>query len=145
MPSSDAIKLSYYSPFYCFISYGIIVWGLAHLTILDCLFRLQKQVVRVISFKDRYAHSTPLFYKLKLLKLYDIHTLKLLSLVYECQNNQSIQPFDDFSLLCIQSTTIIPGKHSNGVSMSQAWALLNMEKNLLNTLDQSYGTVWTFL
>ena len=73
-----------------------MVWGLTHPTILDCLFRLQKKVVRATSFKDRYADTTPLFYKLKLLNLFDIHTLKLLSFVYECQNNQSIQPFDDF-------------------------------------------------
>ena len=46
--------------------------------------------------KDKYAHTTPLFYKLKLL---DIHTLKLISFVYECQNNQSVQPFDDFFIL----------------------------------------------
>ena len=54
------------------------------------------KVVRAISFKDKYAHTTLLFYKLRLLKLFDIHTLKLLSFVYECKNNQSIQPFDDF-------------------------------------------------
>ena len=94
--SSDTLKLLYYSLFYSFISYGIVVWGLTHPTILDCLFRLQKRVVRAISFKDIYAHSTPLFYKLKLLKLFDIHTLNLLSLVYEYQNNQSVQPFDDY-------------------------------------------------
>ena len=94
--TSDTLKLLYYSLFYSFISYGIVVWGLTHPTILDCLFRLQKRVVRAISFKDIYAHSNPLFYKLKLLKLFDIHTLNLLSLVYECQNNQSIQPFDDY-------------------------------------------------
>ena len=94
--SSDTLKLLYYSLFYSFISYGIIVWGLTHPTILDCLFRLQKRVVRAISFKDIYAHSTPLFYKLKLLKLFDIHTLNLLSRVYEYQNNQSVQPFDDY-------------------------------------------------
>ena len=82
--------------FYYFISNGIVVWGLTHPAILDCLFRLQKKVVRAISFKDRYAHTAPLFYKLKLLRLFDIHTLKLLSSVYEYQNNQPIQPFDDF-------------------------------------------------
>ena len=144
--SSDTLKLLYYSLFYSFISYGIVVWCLTHPTILDCLFRLQKRVVRAISFKDIYAHSTPLFYKLKLLKLFDIHTLNLLSLVYECQNNQSVQPFDDyFSLLCTQSTTIIPGKHSKGISMFQAQTLLSMERDLLDTLDQSYGTVWNCL
>ena len=92
--SSDTLKLLYYSLFYYFISYGIVVWGLTHSTILDCLVRLQKRVVRAISFKDIYAHSTPLFYKLKLLELFDIHTLNLLSLVYECQNNQSVHNYN---------------------------------------------------
>ena len=70
-------------PFLVFYFIWYLVWGLTHPTILDCLFRLQKRVVhvRAISFKDRYAHSTPLFYILKLLKLFDIHTLNLLSLV----------------------------------------------------------------
>ena len=103
--SSDTLKLLYYSLFYPFISYGIVVWGLTHPTILDCLFRLQKRVVRAISFKDIYAHSTPLFYKLKLLELFDIHTLNLLSLVHECQNNQSVQPFDDYFTPISFSTT----------------------------------------
>ena len=74
---SDTLKLLHYSLFYSFISYGIVVWGLTHSSIFDCLFRLQNRVVIAISFKDRYAHTTPLFYKLKLLKLFDINTLNL--------------------------------------------------------------------
>ena len=73
------------------------MWSLTHPTILDCLFRLQKRVVRAISFKDIYAHSALLFYKLKLLKLFDIQTLNLLSFVYECRNNQ----FNPLMIICL--------------------------------------------
>ena len=69
---------------------------LTHSTILDHLFKLQMKDIRVISFKDRYAHTAPLFYMLKLLKLHDIHSLVLLSFVFECQSNQPMQPFNKF-------------------------------------------------
>ena len=54
-------------------------------------------------------------------------------------------PLMIISLLCTQSTTIIPGKHSKGISVSQARTLLSFERDLLDTLDQSYGTVWICL
>ena len=122
------------------------MWGLTYPTILDCLLRLQKRIVRAISFKDKYAHSTPLFYKLKLLELFDIHTLNLLSLVYECQNNQSIQPFDDFftplysvhnynTRQAFKGNIYVPGMNTTQYE----------KRDLLDTLDQSYGTVWTRL
>ena len=66
--SRETLKLLYYSLLYSFISYAIVVWGLTHPTVLDCLYKLQKKVVRAVSFKDRYAHLTPLFHKLKILK-----------------------------------------------------------------------------
>ena len=118
--SSDTLKLPYYSLFYSFISYGIVVWGLTHPTILDCLFRLQKRAVRATSFKDIYAHSNPLFYKLKLLKLFDIDTLNLLSLVYECQNNQSVQPFDDYFTPLYSVHNYNTRQAFKGIFMSQA-------------------------
>ena len=50
------------------VSYGVTVWGLTHPTILDRLCKLQNKVIRVIEFKDNYAHVTPLFYDLKFIK-----------------------------------------------------------------------------
>ena len=92
--SREALKLLYYSLFYSFISYAIVVWGLTHPTVLDCLYKLQKKVARAISFKDRYAHSIPLFHKLKILTIHDC--LKLLCLVYECKIIEFVRPLSDF-------------------------------------------------
>ena len=94
--SRETLKLLYYSLFYSFISYAIVVWGLTHPSVLDCLYKLQKKVVRAISFKDRYAHSTPPFHKLKILKIHEVHCLKLPCLVYECTINESVRPLSDF-------------------------------------------------
>ena len=48
------------------------------------IYILQKKVVRAITFNNFAAPSTPIFSELKILKLYDLFYLKLLSFVYEC-------------------------------------------------------------
>ena len=63
---------------------------------MDRLFKVQKRVIRAISFKDRYTHTVPLLYELNILKLHDIHSLKLLCFVYECTNNLITPVFDSF-------------------------------------------------
>ena len=94
--SSETLKLLYDSLFYSFLSYGIPAWGLTHPTTLYPLFRVQKKVIRAITFSGKFASSSPLFYSLKILKLPDIHKLKLLCFVYECRNCSSLKPFDDY-------------------------------------------------
>ena len=79
--SSETLKLLYYSLLYSllylFISYGILTWGLRHPTTLDPLFRVQKKVITAITFSGKCDSSSPSFYSLKILKLPDVHKLKL--------------------------------------------------------------------
>ena len=91
----ETLRLLYYSLFYSFLSYGVSVWGLTHPTILDPIVKLQKKVVRAITFQDKHAHSTPLFFQLKTLKLFDIHSLHLLCFVYDCIKGQSLACFGE--------------------------------------------------
>ena len=44
-----------------------------------------------MTFSDPTAHSSPLFYDLKILKLDDLYQLSISVFAYECQNN--IAPF----------------------------------------------------
>ena len=90
----ETLKLLYYSFLFSFIFYGISVWGLTHPSTLDPLYKLQKTVVRAITFTDR--DSTPLFHQLQLLKLNDIHTLNLLCSVYECKHHTPIKFFNNY-------------------------------------------------
>ena len=85
--------------FYSFISYGISVWGLIHPTVFDPLYKLQKKVVRAITFNNKYTHTTPLFYiNLRLLKMNEIHLLKFLCFVDNRQGSP-LQPFSVYFIL----------------------------------------------
>ena len=98
--SHETLRLLYFSLFYSFISYGISVWCLTHPTVLDPLCKIQKKVVRAITFNNKYTHTTPLFYNLPLLKRFihshENHSLKLLCFVYACKQGSPIQPFSDY-------------------------------------------------
>ena len=93
---AETLKLLYYSLFHSFLSYGVTVRGLTHPSITYSLYKLQKKVIRAICFEDKYDHTTSLFHKLITLKLYDMHSLKLLCFVYDCTKDQPVTYFDNF-------------------------------------------------
>ena len=95
LPTSVLVSL-YYSLFASFLQYGIIVWGLTYETFTTPLYILQKKVLIAITVKNSFSPSTPIFYDLKVLKLYDLFHLKLLNLVYECVNLLSPTVFHNF-------------------------------------------------
>ena len=61
------------------LNYGILAWGYQH----GRLVTLQKKAVRAITSSAYNAHTSPIFKNLRLLKMYDIHTLQQLKLYYK--------------------------------------------------------------
>ena len=60
------------------------------------LFRIQKKIIRTISFSDKYASSSPLFQRLEILKLNDLHTFNLLCFVFQHNQVTSTGPFQNY-------------------------------------------------
>ena len=78
---------------YPFLLYGIEIWGNTNITLLDSIHILQKNIVRMTTFKDGYpsipgplTRTPPLFHKLRLLYIFHICKLQLGKLVYESTN-----------------------------------------------------------
>ena len=68
-----------------YIHYCNITWASVGTTILDPIYKLQKKVLRICtkSPKSSYvAPSRPLFFKLNVLNVYDIHKLKIALLMF---------------------------------------------------------------
>ena len=72
------------------------MWGLTYEIHTKPIYLLQKKVVRAIAFRSFSSPSTPIFSELKILKLYDLFELKLLSFVYESGNMMSPVFFHSF-------------------------------------------------
>ena len=109
LPTNVLISL-YYSLFASFLQYGIIGWGLAYDTHTKPIYLLQKKVIRAIAFKNFTSPSTPIFSELKILKLYDLFHLKLLTFVYESVNLISPTVFHNFLKPCHLLIRMIRGR-----------------------------------
>ena len=56
-----------------YINYGILAWGKSLKTQLDKLFLVQKRVLRTICNANFRAHTDPLFYEHRILKVVDVY------------------------------------------------------------------------
>ena len=64
------------------IHYGLLIWGCRY----ERIFKLQQQVIRIITLNQYNSHSGPLFKSLKLLKIRDILKLQQLKFIYKLLN-----------------------------------------------------------
>ena len=78
------------------LSYCNIVWGDCANYLLLQLFRLQKRAIRIISNSSYLAHTHQLFCKLKILKIYDIHTLQTACFMFSYYMNKLPDTFDGY-------------------------------------------------
>ena len=68
----------YYAFIYPYLSYGNIVWGSKYTTRLAAMRRLQKKIIRIITFSKFKERTGPLFKKLSILPLHDINNEAIL-------------------------------------------------------------------
>ena len=79
----NILKLLYNNLVLPHITYCILTWGQCSKRIL----KLQKKVVRIISYKGKFSHSDPLFNKTEILKIDDLYKLNILKFYYNLKNN----------------------------------------------------------
>ena len=79
--------LLYHAIFAPFLTYGVSVWGLTYPSMLDSISALQKKTLRIVTFSDKTAPSSPIFDCLQVLKFSDIIFLHIVSFVFECVHN----------------------------------------------------------
>ena len=83
------LKTLYYSLVYSHLNYAIEAWGSADLTHINTLHLQQKRIIRLINFTDQrlddfsFQSVSPLYHKLKFLKVYDIFRLRLLLFTFK--------------------------------------------------------------
>ena len=77
----------YYSLIYPFLNYSLITWTTYPTAFLP-LITLQKRAVRIITFSEYNCHSSPLFRKLKILKVSDLLYLYCALFMYDYYSNR---------------------------------------------------------
>ena len=65
-----------------YLNYCSLVWGHSSDTLLHKLEILQKKVIRIIDGQGRFSHTSPIFAKLKLLKVRDITKQQIITVMH---------------------------------------------------------------
>ena len=81
----------YYSLVYPFILYGILTWGGSADVHLHPLILIQKKIIRIVTRANYLDHTSPLFYRTKILKLSDVYKLQLGVFMYNKSINNTLQ------------------------------------------------------
>ena len=82
------------------LNYRILLWGLTG----ERIFKLQKNILSVISLNKYNAHTDPIFKNLNILKLNDIFILNQLKFYHKLVNNKVLEYLN--SLQLIENNTI---------------------------------------
>ena len=88
------LKQLYFAFIHSHINYCNIAWASTYKTNLETLKRRQKHALRVISHKDKFFHSRPLFIEMNILDIYAINILQVLCLLYKCHENKAPSAFN---------------------------------------------------
>ena len=67
--------------------YGNILWGSAYKSVLQKLVTQQKKAIRVITHSKYNEHTPPLFKRMNILKLDDMHEIELAKFTFMHQEN----------------------------------------------------------
>ena len=79
-----------------FFSYGCIVWSNTYDHNIKRLQIIQRQAIRLITFSNFDAHTSPLFAKLNLLKLQDHIKLQTLFFMHQFNTGKLAKIFDSY-------------------------------------------------
>ena len=90
LPLETRLKY-YYSFIYPQLSYAILIWGNTAYSHLRPLVLQHKRIIRLMTDSGPFDHTTPLFKRLKLLKLTDIYEYHLLLYMHKSMKNNMYQ------------------------------------------------------
>jgi len=75
--SSKALLSFYYSLLYPYLTYCNVAWSFTYCPNLNCIWPLQKRIVRLIAKAGYLANTAPLFCQLRLLDIFSINSFSI--------------------------------------------------------------------
>ena len=93
---SEELKSLYYAIFSSHLVYGCQIWGQNLDVHTEKVFKLQNRAMRIISFSDFHASSSPIYKELKILRLEDFITLQNCLFVHDFFHKKLPVCFDNY-------------------------------------------------
>lgn len=83
----ESLRMLYFAIFHSHLTYANIIWSSADKASINCLFKLQKQAIRLIDNAKYNQHTEPLFKKYGILPLPDLLAFSKLQFMHRFKFN----------------------------------------------------------
>ena len=90
------LKMIFDSMAQSYVNYGNSVWASTHHTKLKNIFIKQKQIARLIFFKNKQCHARPLMKSLRALNVYQTNIFQVLTFIMKSRNKVLPRAFNEF-------------------------------------------------
>ena len=94
-PSSVLLKL-YYALFHSNLLYGLLIWHNTYSTYTNKISRLQNKAIKMIANSKRTDKCAPIYEKLKILQLHDLHIYETATFMHKFHNNKLPVSFSQY-------------------------------------------------
>ena len=96
--SSQTLMTFYYSLVYPFLTYCSVAWSSTYCSIPNCIYLLQKRIVRLTTKAHYLANTASLFSQLKVLDIFSINSFSVATFMYSYHHNLLPSSFRDLFL-----------------------------------------------
>ena len=124
----SALMMLYNALIKSHLYYCNIVWGSTSLGTLDCLLKLQKKAVRILSNASYNTHTPPLFKTLRILKVEDINKLQVACFIYNSLSSNAPIELIEFYKTFKFTSALNPYSTRSGNHLQIAKYRLNVRK-----------------
>ena len=76
--------------------YGLLIWHNTYSTYTNKIPRLQNKAIKLIANSKRTDKSAPIYEKLKILQLHDLHIHEIATFMYKFHNNKQPVSFSQY-------------------------------------------------
>jgi len=95
----------------------LLSWECAAKSVLSPLIKLQKRIVRIMTFGHNKASSMPFFHKLNLMTLNDVFKLEIAKVMHNIENNEHLPDYISKNFERVNWTHSNNTRHSNKATM----------------------------
>ena len=120
------------------MSYCCEVWGNTNKSNIECMYLLQKKVVRIVCGVGYREHTNELFSELRILKLIDIVKLRSACIMYKA--HKKLLPNNLQLLISLESHRGHITRQSNNNTFKQVFARTTLKSQCISV--QGYGIHW---
>ena len=133
--TKKALLMLYHAYIFPYMTYCIEVWGCASQTQLNCLFLLQKKIIKIMSFSHYLAHTNLLFLPMEVLPLRKIFLYKVglsmykysLNLLPECIAHLYLR--NEHNTRGCHELRVLPGAKTFSSISARIWNVLSNKIN----------------